>query len=650
MQTQYNHLFTRIMSSLPQEEIQEFLTMFHRFKPRISQMIVIQVSNLFLDMHSITGRPPPHFIPTLDHLIRCLDQSQMNTAAQRIKSLSAEDQRKVLDYYLFSRVTIQGQEQGLLLRRLIFPDECEAIGVVKKTLTKQDISELEEYRKRGINESLLKHHKASMKKDSRMSLIKMQHMDSHEGNQSLSLCRVDGDLTHEFNLTIPFSVPVLIREIAGKGRGMVAWRDIRKGEVVIPAHKPIASVLCQECINTHCHHCRSPFKARKITCKGCGFALYCSEQCRTAGSRIHQHECRYLARLQSPSASKEEAVIHALYKAGKHGLSVLDSARLTLRLVTLMAEVPSGQLLPHERADLLQSLSGPATTGSVSSMHAFGAMYQKMLRTGQWLGGIVPANAFSFRHGTLRSMDIHGYSSLINHDCTGDLTVRFIASGMQMVATHDIPRGEEITFNYINSDDSGCGINQEYSVRNKRFVFNWGFECHCPACQVYERWAANPVFGAAMTPEQRAEALKYPCSRCKACGGPATPVDAEEKRMMCLDCGKTEFNPIISKSMEVSPHIIDSSRTLPPLTSFLAMAWLHPACVYGQHYAISAVSPLSRFLMGLPGGEAVKKRMGRVCYQDLVELRRKAHLRGIKNHELKQLMKKHRSLRRLYKY
>lgn len=97
--------------------------------------------------------------------------------------------------------------------------------------------------------------------------------------------------TQSHNNEVPCaSDAVAIKYNKHYGRYIVATRNIDPGEV-IAIEKPYSLILMQENVQTHCSNCLRVCWAN-IPCNYCTYAMYCSEECRSAEwKRCHDIEC-----------------------------------------------------------------------------------------------------------------------------------------------------------------------------------------------------------------------------------------------------------------------------------------------------------------------------------------------------------------------
>ncbi|XP_060115521.1 SET and MYND domain-containing protein 4 [Heteronotia binoei] len=104
------------------------------------------------------------------------------------------------------------------------------------------------------------------------------------------------------------SAAVCLRVSPGKGRHLVAARDILPGEVLVREEAFVSVLLPGESLllqgsaeaamdepldneDLHCHHCLRQLLT-SIPCQGCSYAKYCSQMCaQLAWENYHQREC-----------------------------------------------------------------------------------------------------------------------------------------------------------------------------------------------------------------------------------------------------------------------------------------------------------------------------------------------------------------------
>ncbi|XP_066953500.1 uncharacterized protein [Macrobrachium rosenbergii] len=108
------------------------------------------------------------------------------------------------------------------------------------------------------------------------------------------------------NPCIPaFSSAVRVSYWPNKGRGLVATRDIKPGEV-LGVERAFAFVFQQDLHATHCSVC-ALLVANPLPCPGCSQVVFCSKSCRVKGlSEDHWLECKILSSVRVHGLGKME--------------------------------------------------------------------------------------------------------------------------------------------------------------------------------------------------------------------------------------------------------------------------------------------------------------------------------------------------------
>jgi len=106
---------------------------------------------------------------------------------------------------------------------------------------------------------------------------------------------------------------IKISNIEGKGRGLLANKNFKPGDVVIK-EEPLAYVVMNAHAQTTCHYCLkiSSFQGNEtITlnkCTGCNFARYCDRECQKKAWKDHKGECKAI-RCVSPGQPSDKTRI-----------------------------------------------------------------------------------------------------------------------------------------------------------------------------------------------------------------------------------------------------------------------------------------------------------------------------------------------------
>lgn len=140
---------------------------------------------------------------------------------------------------------------------------------------------------------------------------------------------------------------------------------------------------------------------------------------------------------------------------------------------------------------LISSLCPPPIQGFAFSLELTSALLAKDKINGF---GLMESLYLSEGNGGQRSVRAYGVypkASFFNHDClpnacrfdyvdtasdcNTDIIVRMI---------HDVPQGREICLSYFP-------VNDNYSIRQKRLLEDYGFTCDCDRCKVEANWSSD---------------------------------------------------------------------------------------------------------------------------------------------------------------
>ncbi len=81
--------------------------------------------------------------------------------------------------------------------------------------------------------------------------------------------------------------------MAGRGRCLVARRQLRRGATAMPFTSPLCAVARDACWSRLCAACLRRRDVR--SCGGCKSVKYCSSQCQKSDWAVHSKECEAMA-------------------------------------------------------------------------------------------------------------------------------------------------------------------------------------------------------------------------------------------------------------------------------------------------------------------------------------------------------------------
>ncbi|KAL5220900.1 hypothetical protein ABZP36_025613 [Zizania latifolia] len=271
-------------------------------------------------------------------------------------------------------------------------------------------------------------------------------------------------------------------DLDGRGRGLLAARSIREGEVILTEPPLVVYPASLGSIPSFCSACFRSLSAPASPCPSCRAAAFCSPACAAAshprllcaalsGGKLasatepHQEPLLFLLSaysLQEPSLR----VLLSLSSAPTPPPSQQDPASLHAMVVAL---VPPGMLPQGFSPDITAALLAKDRTNSFSIMEPYRPEVSQELRKA-------------------RAYAVYPQASRLNHDClpnachfdypdmpgpgNTDIVVR---------ALHDITEGREVCISYF-------AANWQYKDRQLRLLEDYGFQCECERCQVESKW------------------------------------------------------------------------------------------------------------------------------------------------------------------
>ncbi|XP_027341277.1 histone-lysine N-methyltransferase ASHR2-like isoform X2 [Abrus precatorius] len=368
------------------------------------------------------------------------------------------------------------------------------------------------------------------------------------------------------SLAAPSSL-LKVKEMHGRGRGMVAPQPLKAGQIVL-RDSPIllysalpfitqslsssssmsASYFCDHCFRTLPLPVQGDSTLSQVSCPSCCHYRFCSSNCLSKAlksSHSSSWACQALSRLRANSLLLEQPLerqVQARFLIAAYSLAHISPSdfqiMLSLQGSPDDATIAAAKFL-HPLIESL-ALSSPLNGFSLEltsallakdKLNAFGIMQPFSIDDDQRFD-YVDTNPPDDSHNT-------------------DIIIRMI---------HDVPQGREICLSYFP-------VNENYSSRQKRLSEDYGFTCHCDRCNVESNWSDNDSVEDNAEDEDenmdedRSEAsdtdnnpigdnndfphayffLKYMCDRTN-CWGTLAPLppqgDTPSNVMECNVCGK----------------------------------------------------------------------------------------------------------------
>jgi len=226
-----------------------------------------------------------------------------------------------------------------------------------------------------------------------------------------------------------------------KGRGVIATRDIEKGEELFRERSFVHVSPSEK--KTRCAHCMSPHP--QSMCFECFEYAYCSNtNCKEKDWRNgHEFEC---------NAIKEKKNTHKVHDFDRLSLRVIGKCNLNgnaSKIVQSLHVVPSRQFMKSDGANI----------------------YDKHLYSNLSLIGITK---------TSRAIAMFVGASMFNHSCAPNCRESFLFRRAQSPtivyhAMRKIEKGEELFVSYVDYRFS-------YKERREKLEETYGFVCECSRC------------------------------------------------------------------------------------------------------------------------------------------------------------------------
>ncbi|OLQ12586.1 Histone-lysine N-methyltransferase ASHR1 [Symbiodinium microadriaticum] len=314
------------------------------------------------------------------------------------------------------------------------------------------------------------------------------------------------------------SFPIRLVETRS-GRGLVASRDISKGEVVFRC-APVVAVLHDWALAKYCSRCLKAVGADGTRCPRCRAVTFC-KACRqlTAAKLQHRSECPALRRLRSDRPLRRK--LHLKKGQGKDATSMM---RLALRLLSvrrrslfghrslplLSDEEGGGGWVPGEDEDVIhdswedvemltpseedldgmveslpgwrgQQLEGGANAVRLLFTARRDEIYHLLCRIAFNAMALVPEGPL--RSGTRwreKGIALYPSGAMANHSCDPSC-LWFVRDGVLVLeAQRRVRRGGELTIAYLS-------ITGNREARQQRLRKAFGFHCACTKCGSEEK-------------------------------------------------------------------------------------------------------------------------------------------------------------------
>lgn len=278
-----------------------------------------------------------------------------------------------------------------------------------------------------------------------------------------------------------------VADLPGRGRGLVATRNVREGEVLLsePALLLYPSTLAS--LRSYCAACFRSLPAAATPCASCRAAAFCSPSCAAvAHPRLLCAALSHGAGAGLAAAAPTEAVQEPLLFL----LSAYSLPDPALRTILSLSSAPPPPPGAQDAAGLhaaVAALAPPQMLPQGFSPDLTAALLAK--DRGNSFAIMEPYRpGMSLELLKARAYAVYSRASLFNHDCLPnachfDYPDRPGPGNTDIVvrALHDISEGREVCISYF-------AANWRYADRQRRLLEDYGFRCECDRCQVESRW------------------------------------------------------------------------------------------------------------------------------------------------------------------
>uniref|UniRef100_A0A1Q3EY08 SET and MYND domain-containing protein 4 n=1 Tax=Culex tarsalis TaxID=7177 RepID=A0A1Q3EY08_CULTA len=302
----------------------------------------------------------------------------------------------------------------------------------------------------------------------------------------------------EVNPKIPFLAKgVGMKQYPGSGRGLVAERNFKTGDVILD-EKTILSVVSVRYRYLNCSHCGISNQHSLIPCPNCVLYMYCSEECLAEDKRLnHRFECGFGAQTENVTVNGSNMAPKLFF----HGLTLFnDDMEQMMKYCEKNAFAGSNPLLldytkpdPLEEFKMLHKAKLPCSPLCEYTFKLCAAVNYIFLLKQPAVQSLVTSEAqkefflnclyhyqrisnyFSWEWNTPAvavAIGLMTIGSLFNHSCDPNATIMYHSGRLKCVLIRPVREGDQIT-----SSLGPCWFNPEAMP-----VSELSFKCRCPVC------------------------------------------------------------------------------------------------------------------------------------------------------------------------
>ena len=277
-------------------------------------------------------------------------------------------------------------------------------------------------------------------------------------------------------ITSRFTTQGIRADVSEKGRGLVAAREFKAGDILIRS-SPFSSAVAANHVHEYCNKCGGKGELKR--CSQCSFVRYCSRDCQVNAWTDHKLECSYIK--SKFDIFSKVLPLNSLLLLRTLEMNENEKAKQGIKKRELCPEL---EMLESHREDFLKI---QLRKDQKSPYDIVVKTYRPFLRDREYAISektlfnlhcklAVNANAFQSETGETVSSGLFPEQTLLNHSCRPNCINCFRGLEVLLVACRDIKFGEELTINYI--DLIKPVWERRAMLKEKSF-----FECNCERCE-----------------------------------------------------------------------------------------------------------------------------------------------------------------------
>ncbi|KAE9019909.1 hypothetical protein PR003_g13115 [Phytophthora rubi] len=290
--------------------------------------------------------------------------------------------------------------------------------------------------------------------------IALVHPASPDANEALGR----GPRDSKFEVDNP-RVELWSSKSSSMGRFTVAKQRIQPGEQALQA-AAFAVVVRQSLALRRCHWCFAVLRKKALQCGDCEFARYCSRNCLTADSALHDFQCSALRELKR--------------RGERAGLGDAETVRLTLAVLSMELFVQNPRAL--ELLAVHRCREADEEAGARSAANFIVEMTGRVLdpKHVQLTLERVRCNAHPLYLDGVTCVGTGVFpeaAMALNHSCLPNVVPGFDPRTRTLAfhAIAEIPRGYEVECAYVD-------LLQTRKRRQSLLAAGFGFDCMCGRC------------------------------------------------------------------------------------------------------------------------------------------------------------------------